>query len=113
MRFLRLRGYLEGIRRSTPIKAIAYEEVRRHMGVDAAHIYGGIIAKIGEFGEEHRIPYRGIPVGTVKKHATGNGAASKEAMIAAARSRFGISPEDDNHADALMIAECFRAELAA
>jgi Holliday junction resolvasome RuvABC endonuclease subunit len=43
----------------------------------------------------------GVPVGTVKKTATGRGNASKEDMMAAARARWpGWEPVDDNEADA-------------
>ena len=45
----------------------------------------------------------GIPVGTIKKHATGKGNASKEMMIEAARKKLGYKDDDDNEADALWI----------
>ena len=48
------------------------------------------------------MPYEGVPVGTIKRHATGKGNADKEAMIAAARAR-GFNPADDNEADAIAI----------
>ena len=48
------------------------------------------------------IPYEGVPVGTIKRHATGKGNANKAAMIAAAKAR-GFSPADDNEADAIAI----------
>jgi hypothetical protein len=48
------------------------------------------------------VPYQGVPVGTIKIHATGKGNAPKEAMVAAARAR-GFSPSDDNEADAIAI----------
>ena len=38
----------------------------------------------------------------IKKHATGKGNASKEAMLASARSK-GHDPSDDNEADALAL----------
>ena len=41
-----------------------------------------------------------MPVGTIKKHATGKGNASKDDMIASVRLR-GHNPADDNEADAL------------
>ena len=44
----------------------------------------------------------GVPVGTVKRHATGKGNAGKDEMIAAARAR-GFSLADDNEADAIAI----------
>ena len=43
------------------------------------------------------LSYEGVPVGTIKRHATGN--APKEAMIAAAKAR-GVSAVDDSGADA-------------
>jgi len=101
MRFVRLRRHLEEL---LPLDLIVYEEVHRHLGTHAAHIYGGIIAIIQSFGEDHKIDFQGCPVGTIKKHATGKSTANKDAMVAAAARLF---PEarlvDDNHADALCL----------
>jgi Holliday junction resolvasome RuvABC endonuclease subunit len=49
-----------------------------------------------------KIPYRGVPVGTIKRHVTGRGNADKDAVIAAVR-RLGFDPVDDNEADALAL----------
>lgn len=49
-----------------------------------------------------KIPYRGVPVGTIKHHVTGKGNADKEAVIAAVRA-LGFDPVDDNEADALAL----------
>lgn len=100
MRFLKFRRWLDALRADGEIKEVAYEEVRRHLGVDAAHAYGGYLAHLTAWCEHYRIPYQGVPVGTIKKHATGKGNASKEEMIQAAV-RDGHSPVDDNEADAL------------
>jgi Holliday junction resolvasome RuvABC endonuclease subunit len=43
-----------------------------------------------------------VPVGTIKRHATGRGNADKDAVIAAVRA-LGFNPEDDNEADALAL----------
>lgn len=110
MRYVRLRIYLDEIA-ALKIKAAAYEEVRRHMGVDAAHVYGGIVAVLQSWCEDNKVPYQAIPVGTVKKHATGKGNAGKPAMVAAARERFGVEPETDDEADALFIADMFSKAL--
>lgn len=108
MRFVRLRRYLDEIGKAQPhITLVAYEEVRRHMGVDAAHIYGGVIAVLAAWCEDHKpaaIAYEAIPVGTIKKFATGKGNANKAAMIEAARRKWGVIV-DDNEADARWIAE--------
>ena len=103
MRYLRFTGWLTEIDRlSGPIEAIWFEEVRRHAGTDAAHVYGGLMASLTSWGELRGVPYEGVPVGTIKKYATGRGNADKQAMIAAARAR-GFSPADDNEADAIAI----------
>jgi hypothetical protein len=103
MRYLRFTNWLTEIDRlSGPLAAIWFEEVRRHAATDAAHVYGGLMATLTAWAELRGIPYEGVPVGTIKRHATGKGNAPKEAMIAAARAR-GFSPADDNEADAIAI----------
>ena len=103
MRYLRFTNWLSEIDRlSGPINAIWFEEVRRHAGTDAAHVYGGLMASLTSWGELRGVPYQGVPVGTIKRHATGRGNADKATMVAAARAR-GFSPADDNEADAIAI----------
>jgi hypothetical protein len=88
-----------------PIEAIYFEEVRAHRGTDAAHLYGGFLAHLTAWCEKHAVPYQGIPVGTIKKHACGKGNVGKPAMIAAMKAK-GFSPADDNDADALALLLC-------
>ena len=76
--------------------------MRRHAGTDAAHVYGGLLAGLTAWCEQQAIAYQGVPVGTIKRFATGKGNADKAAMIAAIRAR-GFNPADDNEADALAI----------
>ena len=103
MRYLRFRAWLEETMTLTGgISLVVFEEVRRHVGVDAAHAYGGWLATLTAWCEGRSIPYEGVPVGTIKRHATGKGNADKEAVIAAVR-RLGFAPADDNEADALAI----------
>ena len=112
MRFLRARRCFTDLLEATasdfsevPVK-VAVEEVRRHLGVDAAHCYGGIVAVIMSVCEERKIPYEGVPVSAAKVTATGKGNADKPAMMAAAIYRWpGWTPADDNEADARFIAE--------
>lgn len=104
MRYLRLRQALCEVMLQRPA-VVAYEEVRRHLGVDAAHIYGGIIAVISEECEARGIPYVGLPVSTAKIRATGKGNADKDAMVEAAVAAWpGLKIIDDNHADAIWFA---------
>ncbi|MCG9076334.1 MULTISPECIES: hypothetical protein [Betaproteobacteria] len=103
MRFLRFKRWLNDLyAASQHINAVFFEEVRRHAGVDAAHAYGGFMGHLTAWCEHHNIPYQGVPVGTIKKHATGKGNASKEEMIAATIKR-GLKVADDNEADALAL----------
>ena len=104
MRFMRLQGYLNKI---GVVDAVYYELVRCHLGTDAAHIYGGILGVLTawcESWEPEPIPYKGIPVGTIKKHATGKGNAKKPAMTEAAQAKWpeqGVRGHDQ--ADALWV----------
>jgi hypothetical protein len=103
MRYLRFANWLTGVDRlSGPVAAIWFEEVRRHAGTDAAHVYGGLMATLTSWAEQRGVAYGGVPVGTIKRHATSKGNADKAAMIAAVRAR-GFSPADDNEADAIAL----------
>lgn len=108
MRFLRFQRWLMELSQASDASAglaidqVVFEEVRRHAGVDAAHAYGGFLGQLGSFCEHHRLPYQGVPVGTIKRFITGKGNASKVQVIAAVRA-LGHSPVDDNEADALAL----------
>ena len=106
MRYLRFRRWLTELKATVAgtqgIGAVYFEEIRKHMGVDAAHVYGGLLATLTAWCEHHQIPYQGVPVGTIKRHATGKGNASKDEVIAAMRA-LGHAVTDDNEADALAI----------
>ena len=103
MRFLKFKRWLADTKACTDgLDAVYFEEVRRHAGVDAAHSYGGFLAHLTAWCEHHQIPYQGVPVGTIKKHATGRGNASKDEMVAAAVARYQWV-QDDNEADALAL----------
>jgi hypothetical protein len=103
MRYVRFRSWLDrlAIERALPA-AVYFEEVRRHVATDAAHIYGGFLAGLTAWCEELGLPYQGVPVGTIKRFATGKGNADKSAVIAAVRAR-GFQPADDNEGDAIAI----------
>jgi Holliday junction resolvasome RuvABC endonuclease subunit len=103
LRFLHFRSWLDEIKqRSSGIDRLYYEQVRRHAGTDASHLYGGWLAVLQVWCEENDIAYQGVPVGTWKRHACGKGNADKQTVIAAMRAR-GFEPGDDNEADAIAI----------
>lgn len=103
MRYLKFRRQLDDFAKSIDVTAVYFEEVRRHLGADAARVYGALFGVVTAWCEENKIPYEGVPVGTIKKFWTGHGNASKDEMIATAR-EYGYAPADDNEADALAIA---------
>jgi Holliday junction resolvasome RuvABC endonuclease subunit len=111
MRFVRFRKWLDELQVAYRIDHIAFEEVRRHAGTDAAHVYGGLMATLQAWAENNRIPYEGIPVGTIKKSFCGSGNASKDAMIAEAVKR-GFAPATHDEADAIALWFCVKAATA-
>jgi len=110
MRYLRFREWLGQVASKTSratlvggapgLDAVYFEEVRAHAGTDAAHAYGGFLATLTAWCEQRRVPYQGVPVGTIKRHIAGKGNVGKDAVIAAVRP-LGFHPADDNEADAL------------
>lgn len=111
MRYLRLRRELVALIRIARPAALAYEEVRRHAGTSAAHVYGGCVAVITSVCEELGVPYQSVPVGVVKRHATGKGNACKDDMMHAADERWRVALDSDDHADALWIADWLAVDL--
>lgn len=100
MRLLKFKRWLERVVKDNDITEIYYEEVRRHLGTDAAHAYGAFQGQLQVLCVEKNIPFSSIPVGTIKKSACGKGNADKKQMIEAAVQK-GFIPKDDNAADAL------------
>ena len=79
---------------------------------NAAELLGGFKITLATWAEERGVPVQGFSIGTIKREATGRGNASKEQMIEAANTRFGVelsadgyeSTGADNIADALHVA---------
>ena len=92
---------------------VFYEEVAAHKGVAAAHVYGGLVATLQSYCEKHDVPYQGVPVATIKRHATGKGNASKDQMHAAAVLKLGMASEHPHDvADAMWLLALSLAELS-
>jgi len=103
MRYLLFKRWLSELKnRLGEIQLVYFEEVRRHASTDSAHVYGGLMATLTAWCEHHNIAYAGVPVGTIKRHATGKGNASKPEIIAAMQAK-GYPVTDDNEADALAL----------
>lgn len=102
MCFLRFNRWLSSVFKEYKFTEVYFEEVRRHAGTCAAHAYGGYKAHLMAWCEENMVAYESVPVGTIKKNATGKGNASKDDVIAAMK-ELGFNPVDDNEADALAL----------
>ncbi|WP_265032635.1 crossover junction endodeoxyribonuclease RuvC [Wolbachia endosymbiont (group A) of Sicus ferrugineus] len=101
--FLNFRSWLNEMKEKfSNIEAVYFEEVRRHLGTDAAHCYGGFLAVLSAWCEENNIPYQGVNVKTIKRFIAGKGNASKGGVIEAVKDK-GFSPRDDNESDALAL----------
>jgi len=105
MRYLRFRRWISSTISIIEPEEIVFEECRRHIGTDASHAYGAFMGQLTAHCEEHHVPYRGIPVGTIKKHICGRGNANKQAVILAVQ-KLGFNPADDNEADAIAMLLC-------
>jgi len=115
-RWLRLRCWLNDFKEGcgADVAAVYYEEchftvIRSKSGKPgkfvsdghATRVYGGFEATATCWCEHQRIPYRGIPVGTIKKFIY-HGRAKKEEIVAAVCA-LGYDVEDHNEADALAL----------
>ncbi len=68
MRYLRFTRWLGELAHITGgLSRIVFEEVRRHAGTDAAHIYGGFLGHLSAWCETRSVAYEGVPVGTIKR----------------------------------------------
>lgn len=100
MRFVRFENELNNFKGL--VDQVAFEEVRRHRGTDAAHVYGGLLAILTKWCEQNNIPYEGVTVQAIKKFATGKGNGDKVAVIKAVEG-WGFHPRNDNEADAIAL----------
>lgn len=99
-RFSEFRRWLLKIIEQYQIDVVCFERVYRHVGTEAAHVFGGFMYMLAAVCDELGIQCRGLGICAIKKFMTGKGNASKIDVIEAAKRR-GFDPIDDNEADAL------------
>lgn len=102
MKLVRLRAKLAEICQSEGVTIIAYERAASQY---AASVISSakMIATIELYCTDNGIEYVGYSAKEIKMYATGKGNAKKEAMIQAAKDKYGYTGSDDNEADALHI----------
>lgn len=77
-RFIRFYDWLAPFR---GVDAVYFEDVMGHgPGLQAARIYGGMLAVLQMFVYGNRVPLSGMAVSTLKKATTGHGRADKDMM---------------------------------
>ena len=102
-RFINFVESLTVLHQYRSIAAIYYEDVRRHLGTDAAHVFGGFKSHAAVWCLQNGgIPFESVDVSTIKKFWTSNGRASKDMMIDECINR-GFKPQTDDEADAIAL----------
>ena len=82
---------------------IVFEEVRRHAGTAAAHVYGGLIAVLMALCEEKDILYTSVPIGTWKKDICGKGNTKPSVYLGYVLTHINAKCKTEDEAAALCI----------
>lgn len=101
-RFLRFEAWLGETMAMTHATLVAYEQPH-HRGGHATAVLNGLVAIVQTVCAKAKIEHVSVPTGTLKKHATGKGSASKEEMISAAEGWLGRKVSSDDEADAIHV----------
>lgn len=104
-RFAEFQKWLKDTIYKYRIEEVCFDRVRRHIGTDAAHVYGGFMCMLSAVCHELGLLCRGFEVSVIKKNMTGNGRATKSMVVKAAQ-LLGFDPDDDNEADAIAVLLC-------
>lgn len=83
---------------------LAYEQVAFHQSVAAGHAWGEMRACVRQASALLGLTPCGVNTATIKKAATGNGAAKKPVVVQAAAERWGIHTRGEDEAEALWTA---------
>lgn len=87
------------------ITDIAFEDVQFHNSTAQSHLWASLRGVMWAAAGDRPIGWHAIPVGTIKKFATGRGDASKTMMMNALLG-LGLCITDDNEADAIWVGLC-------
>ncbi len=109
IRFIRFRR--EFLAMFKNVREVWYEEVRRHEGTHAAHIFGAFWGILCAWAEENSITLHPVEVSAWKKHIGCKGNCGKEDVMEAMEKR-GYKPDQFDEADALAILSYARKQSA-
>lgn len=104
IRFLKLKLFLNDIvQKNGKPDYVFFEEVFQHQTSQRAMtLYHGFRSTLLVWCEMNGVEYKGFPVATIKKFATGKGNASKEVLMHQLY-QLGYDFKDDNECDAIWI----------
>jgi Holliday junction resolvasome RuvABC endonuclease subunit len=112
LRFMRFEAEVKKKVEEHGIKLVFFEAVMFVSHRDAFAVYSQLVGVLKSFCLRSGMEYMSIPVGTIKKFATGKGNAKKDAMLKAAELRWpGAKFTDDNEVDARWVAETGLSQL--
>lgn len=103
-RLLLLQAYLDEVARDGRVTVCAYEEVRRHTGTTASHVWGALEAVVLLAAHRHGWTVAQVGVGQAKRRLTGHGGSGKWSMVRAAMARWDMRDCGEDEADALAVA---------
>ena len=110
VRYLNLRAWLSEMYEIIPFELIVYEQPL-HRGGHATEVLVGMATTVQAWAAEHGVETTTRRPDEIKKYALGKGKGSKLSMILACEKKFGIEPQDDNHADALFLLSLVMSDL--
>jgi len=102
MRFLNFRAWIAGMLDKIMPSLVAYEMPHMRGGA-ATEVLVGMQTRVMEECAARGIEYTSVHTATLKKWATGDGRADKNAMIEAAERGARRKMQDDNEADAYLV----------
>jgi crossover junction endodeoxyribonuclease RuvC len=111
MRFVRFNVWLWKWR-DRDLDLVIYEKpIPFHSGQAASQLAFGLSSRVEEFCARFDIRCGCVQPNVLKKHATGHGNATKDAMVKLAQQVFGIQSADDNECDALWLLDYAKAKF--
>jgi len=112
IRLIRFANKLRWLKKALGIDIIAYEAARHGGRANRGLVtHSELQGVVKQLSEELSYQYKGYSPTAIKKFATGDGRASKEAMIRAACKFSGKGITDDNEADAICLLEMAKLEF--
>ncbi len=110
VRYLNLRAWLSEMREIISFGLIAYEQPH-HRGGYATEVLVGMATTVQAWAAEHGVETTTRQSWEIKMHALGKKSGSKLAMMLACEKKFGIEPQNDDHADALFLLSLVMSDL--